>query len=97
MHPGTHRPDPTSAVTLVVRRAPTGGRRARLGRVDAEARLTDPGALSAGAGQAIMGQTLFGAPATELLAPWTGFAVLCADAVVAHAAPAIVITARDSG
>jgi ABC-2 type transport system permease protein len=55
------------------------------------------GYLPAEAGQAIIGHTRFAPPGADLLAPWTGFAVLCGYAVVALAAAAIVLTARDSG
>jgi ABC-2 type transport system permease protein len=53
--------------------------------------------LPAEAGQAIIGQTRFAPPGSELLAPWAGFAILCAYAVIAYAAAAIVLTTRDSG
>jgi ABC-2 type transport system permease protein len=53
--------------------------------------------LPAEAGQAIIGQTRFAAPGAELLAPWTGFALLCAYALVAYTAAAIALTTRDTG
>jgi ABC-type transport system involved in multi-copper enzyme maturation permease subunit len=53
--------------------------------------------LPAEAGQAIIGQTRFAAPGAALLAPWTGFALLCGYAVVAYAAAAIALTTRDVG
>jgi ABC-2 type transport system permease protein len=54
------------------------------------------GYLPAEAGQAVIGQTRFAPAGADLLAPWTGFAVLCGYAVVALAAAAIVLSARDS-
>jgi ABC-2 type transport system permease protein len=48
--------------------------------------------LPAPAGQAIIGQTRFAAPGAVLLAPWTGFAILCGYAVVAYIAAAIALT-----
>jgi hypothetical protein len=53
--------------------------------------------LPAEAGQAIIGQTRFAPGGLHLLAPWTGFAVLCAYAALALAAAAIAVTTRDSG
>lgn len=53
--------------------------------------------LPAEAGQAIIGHTRFAAPGTELLAPWAGFALLCAYTAVAYAAAAIALTTRDVG
>jgi ABC-2 type transport system permease protein len=51
--------------------------------------------LPAEAGQALIGRTRF-AP-DHLLAPWTGFAILCAYALVALAGAALTFTRRDSG
>jgi ABC-2 type transport system permease protein len=53
--------------------------------------------LPAEAGQAVIGRTRFAAAGTDLLAPWTGFAVLCGYAAVALAAAAIALESRDSG
>lgn len=53
--------------------------------------------LPAEAGQAIIGHTRFAPSGAHLLAPWTGFAVLCGYAVVALAAAAVALTTRDSG
>lgn len=52
--------------------------------------------LPAEAGQAIIGQTRFAPTGSDLLAPWTGFAVLCAYTLVALAAAAITLARRDS-
>jgi ABC-type transport system involved in multi-copper enzyme maturation permease subunit len=53
--------------------------------------------LPAEAGQAIIGRTRFAGSGTDLLAPWTGFAVLSAYAAAALAAAAIALRTRDSG
>jgi ABC-2 type transport system permease protein len=53
--------------------------------------------LPAEAGQAIIGRTRFAPGGLELLAPWTGFAVLCGYAAVALAAAAVALRTRDSG
>jgi hypothetical protein len=53
--------------------------------------------LPAEAGQAIIGRTRFAGNGTDLLAPWTGFAVLCAYATLALVAAAIALRTRDSG
>src|SRR5919202_1350141 len=53
--------------------------------------------LPAAAGQAIIGQTRFAPAGPHLLAPWTGFAVLCAYTAVALSAAAITLSSRDSG
>jgi ABC-2 type transport system permease protein len=53
--------------------------------------------LPAEAGQAIIGQTRFAPTGAHLLAPWTGFAVLCAYTAVALAAAAVTLSRRDSG
>jgi hypothetical protein len=52
--------------------------------------------LPAAAGQAIIGQTRFAAPGPHLLAPWTGFAILCAYTAVALTAAAVTLSTRDS-
>jgi ABC-2 type transport system permease protein len=52
--------------------------------------------LPAEAGQAIIGQTRFAPAGPDLLAPWTGLAILCAYAAVALAAAAIALTRRNS-
>lgn len=52
--------------------------------------------LPAEAGQAIIGATRFAPAGPHLLAPWTGFAVLCAYTAVALVAAAIALVARDS-
>lgn len=49
------------------------------------------------AGQAIIGHTRFAPGSVDLLAPWTGFAILCAYTVVALVAAGITLTRRDSG
>jgi ABC-2 type transport system permease protein len=51
--------------------------------------------LPAEAGQAIIGHTRFAAGA-QALAPWTGFAILCAYTAIAFTAAAITLTSRDS-
>ena len=53
--------------------------------------------LPAEAGQAIIGATRFAPAGARLLAPWTGFTVLCAYAAVALAAAAVTLSRRDSG
>jgi ABC-2 type transport system permease protein len=53
--------------------------------------------LPAEAGQAIIGQTRFAPAGAHLLAPWTGFAVLCAYTAVALGAAAVTLSRRDSG
>lgn len=53
--------------------------------------------LPAEAGQAIIGRTRFAPAGADLLAPWTGFAVLCAYTALALAAAAVALTRRDSG
>jgi ABC-2 type transport system permease protein len=53
--------------------------------------------LPAEAGQAIIGRTRFAAGGADLLAPWTGFAVLCGYAAVALGAAAVALERRDSG
>jgi ABC-2 type transport system permease protein len=53
--------------------------------------------LPAEAGQAIIGRTRFAPAGAHLLAPWTGFGILCAYAVVALAAAAVTLSRRDSG
>ena len=52
--------------------------------------------LPAEAGQAIIGSTRFALPGRDLLAPWTGFAVLCAYTAVAFVAAAVSLSRRDS-
>jgi ABC-2 type transport system permease protein len=52
--------------------------------------------LPAEAGQAIIGHTRFAPAGPDLLAPWTGFAVLCAYTAIALTAAAITLTKRDS-
>ena len=52
--------------------------------------------LPAEAGQAIIGQTRFAPAGPHLLAPWTGFAILCAYTAIALTAAAITLTKRDS-
>lgn len=52
--------------------------------------------LPAEAGQAIIGHTRFAPAGPHLLAPWTGFAILCAYTAIALTAAAITLTNRDS-
>lgn len=52
--------------------------------------------LPAEAGQAIIGQTRFAPDGEALLAPWTGFAVLCAYTAIALIAAVVTLTRRDS-
>ena len=52
--------------------------------------------LPAGAGQAIIGQTRFAGAGPHPLAPWTGFAILCAYTAVALTAAAVTLSTRDS-
>jgi ABC-2 type transport system permease protein len=52
--------------------------------------------MPAEAGQAIIGHTRFAPTGSHLLAPWTGFAILCAYTLVALAAAAITLARRDS-
>jgi ABC-type transport system involved in multi-copper enzyme maturation permease subunit len=52
--------------------------------------------LPAEAGQAIIGRTRFAPGGAHLLAPWTGFAILCAYTAVALIAAAATLTTRDS-
>jgi ABC-2 type transport system permease protein len=52
--------------------------------------------LPAEAGAAIIGHTRFAPAGPDLLAPWTGFAVLCAYTAVALTAAAISFIRRDS-
>jgi ABC-type transport system involved in multi-copper enzyme maturation permease subunit len=51
--------------------------------------------LPAEAGQAIIGHTRFAPIGSRLLAPWTGFAILCVYTLVALAAAAITLARRD--
>jgi ABC-2 type transport system permease protein len=53
--------------------------------------------LPAEAGQAVIGHTRFAPAGAQLLAPWTGFAVLCAYAAAALVAAAVTLSRRDSG
>jgi ABC-2 type transport system permease protein len=53
--------------------------------------------LPAEAGQAVIGRTRFAPAGAHLLAPWTGFAVLCAYAAAAVVAAAVTLSRRDSG
>lgn len=48
------------------------------------------------AGQALIGHTRFAPAGPHLLAPWTGFAILCAYTAIALIAAAVTITNRDS-
>jgi ABC-2 type transport system permease protein len=52
--------------------------------------------LPAEAGQALIGETRFAPAGTQLLAPWTGFAILCGYTVLALAAAAVTLSRRDS-
>ena len=52
--------------------------------------------LPAEAGQAIIGHTRFAPAGPRLLAPWTGFAILCVYTAVALTAAAVALTTRDS-
>ena len=52
--------------------------------------------LPAEAGQAIIGRTRFAPAGAHLLAPWAGFAILCAYTAVALIAAAATLTTRDS-
>src|SRR3954468_9111938 len=52
--------------------------------------------LPAEAGQAIIGSTRFALTDRDLLAPWAGFAVLCAYTAVAFVAAAVSLSRRDS-
>ena len=52
--------------------------------------------LPAEAGQAIIGRTRFAPAGAHLLAPWTGFAILCAYTAVALTAATVVLSKRDS-
>ena len=52
--------------------------------------------LPAEAGQAIIGHTRFAPAGPPLLAPWTGFAILCAYTALALTGAAITVTNRDS-
>jgi hypothetical protein len=52
--------------------------------------------LPAEAGQAIIGHTRFAPAGGHLLAPWTGFGILCAYTAIVFAAAAITLSRRDS-
>jgi ABC-2 type transport system permease protein len=52
--------------------------------------------LPAEAGQALIGRTRFAPAGAHLLAPWTGFAVLCGYTLAALAGAAISLAVRDS-
>ena len=48
------------------------------------------------AGQAIIGHTRFAPGGSDLLAPWTGLAILCGYTAIALAVAAVTLTRRDS-
>jgi ABC-type transport system involved in multi-copper enzyme maturation permease subunit len=52
--------------------------------------------LPAEAGQAIIGHTRFAPGGSDLLAPWTGMAILCGYTALALALAAVTLTRRDS-
>jgi ABC-2 type transport system permease protein len=52
--------------------------------------------LPSDAGQALIGRTKFAPQGLHLLSPWVGFAIVCAYAVAALAAAALILSRRDA-